>query len=228
MKKQKRMVPFTLIELLVVIAIIAILASMLLPALNKAREKGRSINCMNNCKQIGTALMQYNMDFNGFYPSDHVASGVPYIWTEQVLKYLGGNPALQLSYNKTKVPKFLDCPTNTAIMDSSYVNTNYAYDWDYSWRTGASSLPKGAIKRIKNPSIATIIVESRFNPADNYTNGRYNWGGANWVGVYHGAMQTNAAFADGHCTAIPTVLIGGKPTLASKYFVYNQYFPLGW
>ena len=64
----RQVLTFTLIELLVVIAIIAILASMLLPSLSKARAAGRTASCLSNLKQLNLSALMYVGDYDGFYP----------------------------------------------------------------------------------------------------------------------------------------------------------------
>jgi prepilin-type N-terminal cleavage/methylation domain-containing protein len=69
---------FTLIELLVVLSIIAILTTILLPALKQARDSAKALACKNNQKQIGQGLMFYVDDYNGRMPMPVI---VPYYWT---------------------------------------------------------------------------------------------------------------------------------------------------
>ena len=88
---------FTLIELLVVIAIIAILASMLLPALNQARARGYAATCINNLKQIFTAQTLYASDYEYFCPGRTTSATIGF--NEQYMA-----PTLRPYLGKTAVP----------------------------------------------------------------------------------------------------------------------------
>jgi len=105
---------FTLIELLVVIAVIALLMAILLPALSRAREQGKSTRCLSNLKQIGIAMHAYAVDYNYLLPRAElrpgiaVYTGIDMRWPVLFMPYVGGSFSSVQNYYELEV---FNCPS---------------------------------------------------------------------------------------------------------------------
>ena len=211
MSRREKKLSFTLIELLVVIAIIAILASMLLPALQRSRDSAKRIRCTSNLKEMGMGAFMYFESYKGYFPKVHDNGNAPY-W--------GGT----LYANKFITPGIADCPTRR--IPRIKTDPGYEYTWYYTYGffwNGAFNTHKNPYHiacKENQPSQTGFLADSGQKNKEYMSYLIYSWeaNGSSNISTRHGDFA-NVVMLDGHVESVQRMKISKLLKDAGPHYV---------